>query len=149
MTPSMTIVTPTADASPTFPGRILYIHKPVISAAGIVTRIVNTPHELSASAFTTTIATLAKVQTMMNKVANVVVIPATGLRCTKSTAQLLLFTPVRLVFWAPSIHRAQSQTAARGGTPVVVVTFRLLMFVTTGVQAERLPLSKPSAKIGT
>ena len=72
------MLTPIADASAMRPGRILYIHKPVISAAGIVTRIVNMPQELSASAFTTTIPTLASVQMMMNSVAMLVVTPATG-----------------------------------------------------------------------
>ena len=74
----MTIVTPMTEASPTLPGRILYIHAPVSSAAGIVTRIVNMPHELWLSALTTTIATLASTATTMNSVAIAVVAPATG-----------------------------------------------------------------------
>ena len=64
-------------ASATLPGRILYIQRPVSSAAGIVRRIVNIPHEDSARALTTTIATLAIVHTMMNMVATLVVTPAT------------------------------------------------------------------------
>src|SRR5438046_576228 len=73
-TPANTITTPMMEASVTFPGRILYIQSPVSNAAGIVTIIVNIPHELSANAFTTTIPTLANVHTMMNSVATLVVI---------------------------------------------------------------------------
>ena len=78
ITPAMTIVTPMADASATLPGRILYIHNPVSSAAGIVSRIVNIPHGLSANAFTTTNPILASVQIRMNNVATELVTPATG-----------------------------------------------------------------------
>jgi hypothetical protein len=66
------------EASPTLPGRILYIHAPVNSAAGIVARIVNMPQELSLSAFTTTIATLASTATTINSVVSAVVAPPTG-----------------------------------------------------------------------
>src|SRR5229473_2616184 len=59
----------------TLPGRILYIHNPVNNAAGIVTMIVNIPQELSLSALTTTIPTLAKVTTMINSVATELVSP--------------------------------------------------------------------------
>ena len=71
--PSSTSVTPISDASPTRPGRILYIQRPVIRAAGIVTTIVNMPQALSLRALTTTIATPASVAMMMNSVASVVV----------------------------------------------------------------------------
>src|SRR5438552_11923412 len=74
-TPSNTIVTPITEASATLPGRILYIQSPVKSAAGIVAMMVNIPHALSLSAFTTTMPTLANVITMMNNVAIDVVIP--------------------------------------------------------------------------
>ena len=67
-----------SEASPMRPGRILYIQKPVSSAAGIVTTIVNMPQELSLRALTTTIATPASVAMTMNSVARVVVTPATG-----------------------------------------------------------------------
>ena len=72
------MATPKTDASPTLPGRILYIHAPVSRAAGIVTRIVNMLHELSLSTFTTTIATLASTAITMNSAATAVVVPATG-----------------------------------------------------------------------
>ena len=49
-----------SEASPTRPGRILFIHSPVIKAAGMVTTIVNMPQELSLKAITTTLATPAK-----------------------------------------------------------------------------------------
>ncbi len=78
-TPSITIVTPITDASVILPGRSLYIQKPVTRAAGIVTMIVNMPHALSLKALTTTIATLARMATMMNNVAIDVVIPNSGL----------------------------------------------------------------------
>src|SRR5262245_42793720 len=75
ITPAITIATPMADASATLPGRILYIHNPVSNAAGTVTTMVNIPHALSFSAFTTTMPTLASVMTMMNSVATEVVMP--------------------------------------------------------------------------
>ena len=66
------------EASPTRPGRILYIQNPVTSAAGMVTTIVNMPQALSFRALTTTIATPARVATMMKSVAIVVAVPAIG-----------------------------------------------------------------------
>src|SRR2546425_9329887 len=77
-TPARTMDTPMTDASATRPGRILYIHRPVSRAAGIVTRIVNIPQALSLRAFTTTMATLDSVQTMMNSVTMEVVTPEMG-----------------------------------------------------------------------
>src|ERR1041385_5841645 len=72
------MTTPMTDASAILPGRILYIHRPVSRAAGMVTMMVNMPQALSERALTTTMATLAKVQTMMNRVAMEVVRPDRG-----------------------------------------------------------------------
>src|ERR1041384_8153999 len=69
------MTTPITDASATLPGRILYFHSPVNSAAGIVTTIVNMPHALSLNALTTTMPTLASVMTIMKSVATDVVTP--------------------------------------------------------------------------
>src|ERR1043166_9412558 len=77
-TPSITTVTPITEASATLPGRSLYIQKPVTSAAGIVTTIVNIPHALSDSALTTTIPMLARIVIMMNMVAMDAVMPDNG-----------------------------------------------------------------------
>src|ERR1039457_543277 len=77
-TPSMTMVTPMTDASAILPGRTLYIQKPVTSAAGIVTTMVNIPQALSLSALTTTMPMLARIVMMMNSVATDVVIPDRG-----------------------------------------------------------------------
>ena len=79
------MVTPTADASATFPGRMRYIHKPVSSAAGTVTTIVNIPHALSASALTTTLPTLASVATTMKSVAMEVVTPDSSLMLLRAS----------------------------------------------------------------
>ncbi len=77
-TPATTMVTPIRDASMTLPGRILYIHSAVASAAGMVKMIVESPQALSPSAFTTTYATEASVMMMMKSVAIEAVKPPTG-----------------------------------------------------------------------
>ena len=69
---------PMIEASPTRPGRILYIQNPVTSAAGMVATIVNMPQALSSRVLTTTIATPASVATTMKSVAIVVAVPAIG-----------------------------------------------------------------------
>ncbi len=74
-TPISTMATPIAVASPTFPGRMRYIQVPVISAAMIVATMVNMPQELSLNAFTTTMATLARVTMTMKSVASEAVNP--------------------------------------------------------------------------
>ena len=74
----MTIDMPISDASPMWPGRILYIHAPVINAAGIVAKIVNNPQGLSPSALTTTMPTPDSVAITINSVATVAVTPETG-----------------------------------------------------------------------
>ncbi len=74
----MTIVTPITDASAILPGRSLYIQNPVMSAAGIVTTMVNIPHALSLKALTTTMPILARMVMMMKSVAMDVVTPANG-----------------------------------------------------------------------
>ena len=72
------MLTPINDASPTRPLRITFIHRPVTSAAGTVTMIVNMPQELSLRAMTTTFATPASVTMIMKSVATVVVTPEIG-----------------------------------------------------------------------
>ena len=51
ITPRSTMLTPISVASPMRPLRITFIHSPVISAAGMVTTIVNMPQELSLKAY--------------------------------------------------------------------------------------------------
>ena len=65
-------------ASPTRPGRSLYMYRLMNSASGIVMAIVNTPHGLSASALTKTRPTPASAMTMMKRMATAAVKPATG-----------------------------------------------------------------------
>ena len=77
MTPAITMATPMTDASPTRPGRTLYIQNPVRRAAGIVTTMVNIPQALSLRAFTTTMLTLARMAMTMKSVATEVVKPDT------------------------------------------------------------------------
>ncbi len=77
-TPKSTRLTPINEASPTRPGRSLFIHKPVIRAAGMVTTMANTPQGLSLRALTTAMPDPAKVAMTTNSVATRVIVPETG-----------------------------------------------------------------------
>ena len=61
------------------PAWLLNIHTPITSAMGIVMPMVNTPHGLLASAFTTTMPSPASVTSRMNSTAIMVTSPANGL----------------------------------------------------------------------
>ena len=67
--------TPTAVASIVRPGRHAFIQKPISTAIGMVQVMVNTPHGLSLSAFTTTRASTASRITMIARTATMVRMP--------------------------------------------------------------------------
>src|SRR2546429_3147547 len=69
---------PTADASPTLPGRHRFIHHPMSSAMGIVHAMVNRPQGDALRAFTTINASTASRMIMMNSTASIAVAPAAG-----------------------------------------------------------------------
>ena len=79
MTAARTPATPIMLASPILPGRTRYIHSPTRSAIGIVMAIVNVPHELPRSAFTTAIPSPASATTTMMRIATDPTVPASGL----------------------------------------------------------------------
>src|SRR5262249_29439350 len=72
---SISSTTPTAVASSVLPGRQTFIQNPISTAIGMVQAIVNTPHGLSLSAFTTTRASTASRITMMASTATMVSTP--------------------------------------------------------------------------
>ena len=69
---------PMTVASATLPGRMLFIHRPMKSAMGIVVDSVKRPHGLSRSALTTTSASTASRMIMIAKIATIAAMPATG-----------------------------------------------------------------------
>ena len=62
---SITSTKPRAEVSSTLPGRRVRKYTPISSAMGIVIAMVNVPHGLALSAFTTTSAQTASKITMM------------------------------------------------------------------------------------
>ena len=73
--PRVALATPDTAAARAELATAREFQNPVISAATMVTRIVNMPQALSLRAFTTTMATLARVTTTMNSVVMEVVMP--------------------------------------------------------------------------
>jgi hypothetical protein len=72
-------ITPNAVVERTAPGRILYDQIPIASASGIVSRMLDTPHALSLSEFTTTSAIAANATIITRTIAIAVAAPVTGL----------------------------------------------------------------------
>lgn len=66
---------PKIEASTVFPGRQTFIQKPMISAIGMVQRMVKTPHGECSSARTTTRASTARRITMMARIATIARMP--------------------------------------------------------------------------
>ena len=69
-----------------FPPGPLNMYSPIPIAIGIVLPIVNTPHGLPASAFTTTIPSPASVTSKMNSTAIIATSPAKGLISVRATS---------------------------------------------------------------
>src|SRR5204862_8190471 len=68
-----------AVAPRTAPGLSRYDHRPISSAIGIVHRMLNTPHALSLSEFTTTSAIAASATVITNTIAIAVAVAVNGL----------------------------------------------------------------------
>ena len=74
---SSSSTTPTTEASIVAPGRHTFIQNPISTAIGIVQAMVNTPHGLSLSAFTTTSASTAERITRIASTATMASSPVT------------------------------------------------------------------------
>ncbi len=70
---------PTIEASPTLPGRQIFIHHPIRTAMGIVQAMVKNPQGEARRAFTTTSASTASRMIMIMRIATIPVNPATRL----------------------------------------------------------------------
>ena len=65
-------------------GRMRRSHSPMASAIGIVSPMLNTPHALCLSEFTTTSAIAAIATVMTNTMAIAVAVPVSGLTCSRA-----------------------------------------------------------------
>ena len=138
--------TPKAEASPTRPGRMKRMYTPISSAIGIVAAMVNRPHGLPVSAFTTTSASTARMMIMIASTptsasapgigpSSILIISPSDLpsrridanRTMKSCTAPATTTPTRIHKRAGQVahlrrqHRPDQRPRARDGREVVAV----------------------------